>query len=162
MKIRSLIGIGIFSIMLTACTREPAKNVPVNIQTPKPTSITEITPTTTLDLCATYVNDVLKIATKFDEDMIKIEADIKNNEMNNLSWDLSQILNFTKSKVEVLKPPAQYESFNQTFLDEISAYQDGASAYLMANPAGGKVKFQNGETIGKTRKVMLLELSCPK
>jgi hypothetical protein len=162
MNIKALIGIAMFSMMLAACTRRPAETIPAKTQAPEPTSINEVKPTTTLDLCATYVNEVVKIAAKFDEDMIKVGSDVKNNEMNMLSWDLSQILNFTKSKVQSLMPPSKYESFNQTFVDEITAYENGASAYLMANPTNGEVNFQSGETIGKTRKDMVSKLSCAK
>ena len=176
MNKKLLVGMGTTFLVLAACSLGSAvatptvpdnpppvaiaSQTPVNTLPPYPTNLPTETATATPDPCTAYVTEFTKIAAKFDEDMVKVKADVQNHNMDELSWDWSQILNFAQSAVEALQPPPQFAGINQNFLAEITAYADGASAYLQADPNTGAAKFMEGDALGQSRSGAKSSLTC--
>lgn len=176
MNTKVSISTGIVFLVISACSlspvvsgqpatkgpesTRPASQAPTNTAVVYPTDAPTETATATADPCTVYLAEVTRIAAQFDVDMVKVKEDVQSNNMDALSWDWSQILNFALSDVEALQPPSQFQDFNQAFLAEIQAYDDGALAYLQANPATGAAKFLEGDALGRTRVDALPGLSC--
>ncbi len=139
-----------------------ATSTPRDTLPPYPTNPPTGTPTPTLDPCTAYVTALTAISAQFEIDLVKVKADVASHDMDSLSWDWSQILNFAISKVEILQPPAQFAGFNQSFLAELHAYADGAKAYLQADPVTGAVKFAEGDALRSAQAGAVSQLSCSR
>jgi hypothetical protein len=169
MKGKLFTGVGILLLVVTSCVQGPAITQQISTNSNAGSSTSQSTtllypmdtPSSTADPCTVYVASVTSLFTQFETDLVKVKSDVQIQDWDALSWDWSQILNFALSNVEALEPPSQMVGFNQGFLLEIQAYDDGALAYLHADPATGAAKFLEGDALRSTQVGSISQLSCP-